>query len=100
MSKDINLVYPSEISREQFESIRPVLERARKRTAPRQVDLYDIFNGILYVLREGCRWRSLPREYPKWQLVYYYFRVWKEDRKEGSILQQALKKSGCKSSST
>jgi len=86
-------IYPSEISREQFAHILPVLESARKKTAPRETDLYDIFNAILYLLREGCRWRSLPKKYPKWQLVYYYFRVWKAPIKEkGSILEQVLKK--------
>ncbi|MGQ5525697.1 IS5/IS1182 family transposase, partial [Chitinimonas sp. PSY-7] len=32
--------YPSDISREQFEAIRPLLENARKKTSPRRVDLY------------------------------------------------------------
>ena len=34
--------YPSDITREQFEVIRPILERAAKRTHPRKYDLYDI----------------------------------------------------------
>jgi len=34
--------YPSDISREQFAPLLPLLESARKRTAPRQVDLYDV----------------------------------------------------------
>ena len=84
--------YPSEISREQFALILPVLESARIKTAPRRVDLYDVFNALLYLLREGCRWRSLPEKYPKWQLVYYYFKIWKEPKKDGSILDQAFKK--------
>lgn len=88
--------YPSEISREQFALILPILESARKKTAPRAMDLYDVFNALLYVLREGCRWRSLPRKYPKWELVYYYFRIWKESKEgESSILEQVLKKWLC-----
>jgi len=35
--------YPSDIKPEQFEVIRPLLESSRKRTAPRQVDLYEVF---------------------------------------------------------
>ena len=85
--------YPSEISREQFAIISSVLESGRSKTAPRHVDLYDVFNAILYLLREGCRWRSLPKKYLKWKLVYYYFCIWKEPRKEGpTLLEQALKK--------
>ena len=38
-------VYPSDISRKQFEQISPILENARKKTKPRTVDLYDVFCG-------------------------------------------------------
>ncbi len=57
--------YPSDISREQFEKIRPLLERARKRTKPTTVDLYEVFCGVLYLLKSGCPWRMLPGEFPK-----------------------------------
>lgn len=46
---------------------------------PREHALHDIVNAILYVLYEGCRWRSLPKEYPKWQTVYSWFRRWRND---------------------
>jgi putative transposase len=36
-----------------------------------------VINGILYVTVGGIRWRMLPKEYPKWQSVYSYFRDWK-----------------------
>ena len=90
----LELHYPSDITREQFEPIRQLLESAKKRTKPRTVDLWEVFNGVLYVLKEGCRWRSLPKEYPKWRTVYDYFSKWKAVNKETqkSILQEALKK--------
>ena len=43
--------YPSYISREEFEIVREDLETAKKRTKPRQTDLYDIFCAILYVVK-------------------------------------------------
>nr|WP_325170036.1 transposase [Xanthomonas hortorum] len=52
--------YPSDISREQFEQIRALLEGARKKTAPRKVDLYEVFCAVLYLLKSGCQWRMLP----------------------------------------
>lgn len=90
--------YPSDISRQQFEKILPILESARKRTSPRTVDLYDVFCGILYVLKGGIQWRMLPKDYPKWQLCYYYFRVWseKKDDETPSVIEQVLKKIGRK----
>jgi len=83
--------YPSEITREQFELIRHRLETAKKTTHPRAYDLYDIFCAVLYVLREGCRWRSLPHDYPKWQNCYKHYSIWKQkDAKGKSLLDEIL----------
>jgi transposase len=68
--------YPSDITREQFELIKPALEGASKITRPYTYDIYDIFCAILYVLREGCRWRALPHDFPKWENVYYHYQKW------------------------
>ena len=86
--------YPSDISPEQFEPIRALLESARKSTRPRSVDLYEVFCAVLYLLRTGCQWRALPSDFPKWRTVHAYFAIWSEPREGGSLLEQALKKSG------
>ena len=39
----------------------------------------EIFNAICYLLKTGCQWRMLPLDFPKWQLVYYYYSQWKYD---------------------
>ena len=71
--------YPSDITREQFETVRPDLEAARRKTRPRKHDLYDIFCAVLYIVRNGVQWRSLT--------------VWKEPGQDGaSILDRILKK--------
>jgi putative transposase len=41
------------------------------------VNLRRILNGIFHVLRSGCQWRMLPREYGPWSTVYAYFRRWR-----------------------
>ena len=88
--------YPSDISREQFSKIQPILESVRKKTRPRRIDLYSIFCGVLYILKSGCQWRMLPKEYPKWELCYYYFTLWKHKINENidSTLEKILKKIG------
>jgi transposase len=74
--------YASDISREKFEEILTV-------------DLYDVFCGVLYLLRSGCQWRMLPRDFPKWRTVHSYFAKWSEPDPDGiSVLERALKKSG------
>jgi len=85
--------YPSDISRKQFEKIEKLLLSARKRTRPRKIDLYDAFCAVSYLLKTGCQWRMLPKDFPKWQSVYSYFRIWSDKKgDEPSLLEQALKK--------
>ncbi|OLU33131.1 transposase [Pseudomonas sp. PA15(2017)] len=75
--------YPSDVSREQFEQIRSLLESARKRTKPRTVELYEVWCAVLYLLKTGCQWRFLPSDFPRWQTVHRYFRQWSEPDQNG-----------------
>ena len=89
--------YPSDVTWEEFENIRPLLESVRKKTHPRTIDLYDVFNGVLYILKTGCQWDALPHDFPKYKTVHSYFMKWNEEKKTGrkrepSILEQVLKK--------
>lgn len=86
--------YPSDIKREQFEVIRPLLESARRKTAPRKVELYEVFCAVLYLLRTGCQWRALPSDFPKWRTVHSYFAIWSEPREGWQPAGAGIKKSG------
>ena len=57
------------------------------------MDLYDVFCGVLYLLKSGCQWRMLPVDFPNWRTCYQYFRQWSERPGPGqdSILEQVLK---------
>jgi transposase len=85
--------YQSDITREQFERIKYLLQENIRATGLRVYDLYDIFCAVLYVLKEGCTWRGLPHDFPKWQTVYYHFRMWNKKirDKNYSILDKTLK---------
>ena len=67
--------YPSDVSDSQWQVISKYLDVERSR----KYDLYEIVNAILYLVKTGCQWRMLPKDFPKWQLVYYYFSKWKKD---------------------
>jgi len=83
--------YPSDVTREQFESIKYMLESARKVTCPRKYDIYDVFCAVQYILKEGVRWRSLPHDFPKWQNVYFHYQIWTQRGEDGgSLLDKAL----------
>ena len=43
------------------------------------MDLREVINGILYLLRAGCSWRMVPHDLPHWQTLYKYFRQWTRD---------------------
>jgi transposase len=87
-------IYPSDITREEFELIREDLENFKKRTRPRTIDLYEVFCGVLYVLKSGCQWRMLPNDFPKWRTIHEYSSQWNRrgNNKEPSLLELVLKK--------
>lgn len=87
--------FATDISREEFEAVRGMLETARRKTRPRKHDLYDVFNAMLYFLDTGAAWRSLPKEFPPWRTVHEYFTQWTVAREgERSLLELALEKAG------
>jgi len=87
--------FATDVSREQFESVRGMLEEARKKTRPRKHDLYDVFCAVLFFLDRGGAWRSLPPEFPPWRTVHEYFTQWTMAR-EGAptLLEQVLQRAG------
>ena len=67
----------------------------RKRSKPRTVDLHEVFNALLYLLKSGCQWRMLPEGFPNWVTVYAYFAKWSAPDQDGvSALERVLKKIG------
>lgn len=93
MQTQTRKTYPSDISREQFVRIQPLLEAARRKTKPRRLDLYDVFCGLLYVLKSGCQWAMLPSDFPNYRSVHYYFQQWNQPQANSlSILERVLKK--------
>jgi putative transposase len=64
----MNKIYPTDLTDTQWSAIVQFLDE----TCNRKYPLYTIWNAIFYLLKTGCQWRMLPKEYPKWELVYYY----------------------------
>jgi len=69
--------YPSDINRRQFQLIEPLIKLRRRKTGRPPADLYEVVNGMLYVLSTGCRWRDLPHDYGvSYVTCYRYFIKW------------------------
>jgi len=71
--------YPTDLSDRHWDCIRDVIPAAKAGGRPRSLDMRQVMNAILYIVVSGGQWRMLPKDYPKWQSVYYYFRIWRDD---------------------
>ena len=79
MSQEKRL-YTSDMTTEQWETIKPLLPLERKGPGrPIELDMRQVVNAIFYVVRTGCQWANLPKEYPNHNSVYYHFRKWCKD---------------------
>ena len=70
--------YPSDLSDAQWVMIEPVFARSDPRGARSKYPKRRVVEAILYRLREGCRWRALPHDFPPWDTVYDHWQRWKE----------------------
>ena len=77
ISTDVDKLYDTDLSDTAWALIAPMLPAARPGGRPRKINIRAVLNAIFYLLRTGCQWRLLPREFPAWSTVYHYFRDWK-----------------------
>lgn len=68
--------YASDLTDEEWQQIEPLLPPEKLIGNHRTVDLRAVVNAIFYRADNGVKWRALPREFPAWQTVYGYFRLW------------------------
>jgi putative transposase len=71
--------YLTDLTEEQWALLEPWLPPNRGPGRPTRRDLREIVNALLYFTRTGCQWRLLPREFPPWTTVRYYFDKWTRD---------------------
>ena len=71
--------YPSDLTDSQWEQLSPLIPGPKSGGRPRQVDMREVINAIVYVLRSGCTWRMIPHDLPPWGTVWRYFREWRND---------------------
>lgn len=68
--------YPSDVTNEEWLLIAAQIPPARRGGRPRETDMREVMNAIRYVLRTGCQWRELPKDFPPRSTVYNYFWEW------------------------
>ena len=71
--------YPTDLSDAEWSSLKPYLPSPKRRGRPRVHSPREILDAVFYVLKSGCQWRMLPRDFPPWKTVFHYFRAWRLD---------------------
>ena len=72
--------YPSDLTDNEWDLLEPHLPAPKERGRPRLHSPREILNAVFYVLKSGCQWRMLPRDFPPWKTVFHPFRVWRLDQ--------------------
>ena len=72
-----------EIKQEQYERISDCFPKQRKSA---KISNQEVLNAVLYVVKNGCKWRRLPKEYEDWHVIYVRVNRW---AKKG-VLQAAF----------
>jgi putative transposase len=73
------LLYPSDVNDKKWDKIKGFFEQKRVFGRPLRHDRRKIVNAIFYITRSGCQWRMLPKDFPPWEVVYYYFQKWNRE---------------------
>jgi len=69
----------SDLTDAQWERLRPLLPPQKPHTGRPAQDHRTVINGILWILRTGSPWRSLPERYGSWKTVSSRFYRWQQD---------------------
>lgn len=76
---DMRKTYPTDLTDKEWEIVKPFVAAAyQKGKSGRRptINKRELVNAIFYVLQSGCSWRMLPHDFPEWESVYWYFKLW------------------------
>ena len=68
--------YDSDMKDEEWQQIEPLLPPEKPVGRLREINRREVLNAIFYRADNGIKWRNLPCDFPAWQTVYGYYRLW------------------------
>ena len=71
--------YPTDLTDAQWKRAEALIPPPKQGGRPRTMEMREIFNAILYVVRGGIAWRLMPHDFPGWSTAYHYFRSFRKD---------------------
>jgi putative transposase len=82
--------YMSDLTDEEWAIISPLIPAPKRGGRPRTVDMREVMNAIFYVVKTGCQWSMLPRDFPPKGSVYHYFNTWRKSG-EWEVINRRLR---------
>jgi len=76
---DLYKRYATDLSDAEWRCVDPHLPGPKGRGRPKIHGSRVILDAVFYVLKSGCPWRLLPKDFPPWKSVYDWFRKWRID---------------------
>jgi putative transposase len=71
--------YPTDLSDAEWGCLQPHVPPPNRRGRPKTHGTRKVLDAVFYVLKSGCPWRLLPRDFPPWETVYWWFGRWRVD---------------------
>jgi transposase len=68
--------YPCGLTDAEWEQVQDLFDPPGRTGRPAKHSRRQVLDACIYVLRSGCSWRMLPKDFPHWTLVYRTFRRW------------------------
>ena len=78
--------YATDLTDREWALLAPLIPQPKPGGRPAVHDRRELVDAMLYWLRAGCAWRLLPHNFPPWQTVYHYWRVWRREGRWERIL--------------
>lgn len=69
--------YPNDLTDAEWNVLRELLPPNAPVGRPRKWSVREILDGIFYVVRGGIAWRARLHDFPPWQTIYHYHRLWR-----------------------
>jgi transposase len=60
-------LYPTDVSNVEWSILEPLIPAAKPGGLPPKWSRWTLCDGVFYIVRAGCHWRLVPREFPPWK---------------------------------
>ena len=72
--------YASDMTAKEWILLSQLLPKRSRTGRPNKWHLRTLMDAILYILATGCQWRALPKDFPPFTTVQYYFYGWRDTK--------------------